>query len=129
MKTITQSNTLQNNKKKIHNKISRPQTPYFLFCSKVREDLKKKGDNKKMTAKQLGLMWLKLSVLEKKPYYDEYSKNKNEYDKMKEELNKKSNNFKYNIEDNDDEENKNKKINRKKKAKINKSDIDTNIFV
>ena len=126
MKTITQSNTLQNNKKKIHKKINRPQTPYFLFCSKVREDLKKKGDNKKMTAKQLGLMWLKLSVLEKKPYYDEYSKNKNEYDKMKEELNKKSNNFKYNIEDNDDEENKNKKINHKKKAKINKSDIDIN---
>ena len=63
----------QTNFKKIHQKIIRPQTPYFLFCKKVREDLKK-DQNKKITAKQLGLMWQKLSKLEKNLFMTNISK-------------------------------------------------------
>ena len=33
--------------KKSKNKIKKPQTPYFLFCSKVREEAKKKTKTKK----------------------------------------------------------------------------------
>ena len=45
--------------------IKRPQTAYFLFCQEKREELIKKGDESKLTAKELGAMWKKLSESKK----------------------------------------------------------------
>ena len=52
--------------KKSNDDLKRPQTPYFLFCSKQREELKKRGDDRKLSAKELGAMWKKLSETKKK---------------------------------------------------------------
>ena len=41
--------------KKATKGLKRPQTAYFLFCSKARADLKKKGEDRKLTAKELGV--------------------------------------------------------------------------
>ena len=66
--------------------LKRPQTPYFLFCSKKREELKKAGNEKRLTAKQLGAMWRKLSEEEKKPLIEQYEKDIIEYERRKKEL-------------------------------------------
>jgi uncharacterized protein YaaW (UPF0174 family) len=54
--------------KKSSNGLKRPQTPYFLFCSKAREEHKKKGNETKLNAKQLGDMWKKLSKSKKRNF-------------------------------------------------------------
>ena len=59
--------------KKATKGLKRPQTAYFLFCSKARADLKKKGDDRKLTAKELGDMWHKLSDTKKKVFEDQYA--------------------------------------------------------
>ena len=51
--------------KKRENSIKRPQTAYFLFCQEKREEFKKKGDESKLTAKELGAMWKNLSESKK----------------------------------------------------------------
>ena len=76
--------------KKSDNDLKRPQTPYFLFCSKQREELKKKGEDKKLTAKELGAMWNKLSETKKKPFFEKFEAEKKKYEKMKDELESKS---------------------------------------
>ena len=53
--------------------MKKPKSPYFLFCDKQMEEIKNKGDNKKLTAKELGDMWLKLPEEKKKVFYDEYN--------------------------------------------------------
>ena len=67
-----------------------PQTAYFLFCSKTRADYKKKGDDHKLTAKELGEMWHKLSSTKKKVFEDQYAEEKKKYEKLKDELESKS---------------------------------------
>ena len=73
-----QKNNLMNIKS-----IKRPQTAYFLFCSKMREKTQKS-----LSAKELGKMWVDLPEKEKKKYRDQYEKNMKEYLKKLEELNK-----------------------------------------
>ena len=68
-KSKSKSKSIKINKssQKLKNKgLKRPQTPYFLFCSKTREDLKKIGNDKKLTSKELGEMWKQLSEDKKK---------------------------------------------------------------
>ena len=36
------------------NNLKRPLTPYFLFCNKTRQEHQKKGEIKRLTAKELG---------------------------------------------------------------------------
>ena len=62
--------------KKSKDGLKRPQTPYFLFCSKQREELKKKGDNRRLTAKELGSMWSKLSETKKNVFKEQYEEEK-----------------------------------------------------
>ena len=76
--------------KKYKDDVKRPQTPYFLFCSKQREDLKKKGDDRKLTVKELGAMWKKLSDTKKQVFKDQYEEEKKKYDKLVDELENKS---------------------------------------
>ena len=87
-----------------------PQTPYFLFCSKQREELIKKGIKKTLTAKELSAMWEKLPNSEKKVFIDQYEEEKKKYNKLK----------------NAEEEKKAKKKSPKTKAKTNKAEIDEN---
>ena len=70
----TEQNNVKKNKSKSKEKIKksssknslkRPMTPYFLFCSKKREEQAKSGDGKRLTAKELGAMWKKLTEEEK----------------------------------------------------------------
>ena len=53
-------------KKSKLNDLKKPMSPFFLFCTKTRNDLRDKGDDTKITAKQLGDMWDKLSKKKKK---------------------------------------------------------------
>ena len=87
-KDKTKKSTKKSQKK--DNGLKRPTTPYFLFCSKQREELKKKGEDKKLTAKELGAMWQKLSDTKKKPFIEKYELEKKKYEKMKDELANKS---------------------------------------
>lgn len=94
--------------------LERPQTPYFLFCSKKR--------NKKLTAKELGDMWKKLPEDQKKVFNDQYQETKKKYDKAKEELKSKS-------DEESDVEQKEKKGKikfGKVKAKTKKEQVDKN---
>ena len=52
---------IKNKQKSVKRKldIKRPQTAYFIFCSKQRELAKKNNSNEKLNAKQLGIMWEK----------------------------------------------------------------------
>ena len=75
---------------KSNNGLKRPLSAYMLFCSKQREELKKKGDDKKLTAKELGAMWNKLSETKKKPFFEKFEAEKKKYEKMKDELESKS---------------------------------------
>ena len=102
--------------------LKRPQTPYFLFCSKQREELKKKGDDKKLTAKELGAMWKKLSETKKKPFVEQYELEKKKYEKMKDELENKSDSE----SEEEKEEKKPKRKASKAKAKTKKSQNDKN---
>ena len=107
--------------KKSSDDLKKPATPYFLFCSKCREDLKKSGDDRKLTAKELGAMWKKLPETEKKIYNDLYQESKKKYEKLKNELESESN------EESDVEDDKETKIKTTKvKAKIKKNHIDKN---
>ena len=45
-KSKGKSKKSQKKSKKSDNGLKRPQTPYFLFCQKQREDLKKAGDER-----------------------------------------------------------------------------------
>ena len=91
--------------------LKRPQTPYFLFCSKKREELKKAGNDKRLTAKELGAMWKKLSEEEKKSLIEQYEKDRIEYERRKKELEEE--------EKSEDEED--NKSNRKIKVKTKKN--------
>ena len=64
--------------------IKRPLTAYMLFCLKIRNQEK----DKKISFRELGEKWKKLSELEKKPFVEQYELNKREYDKTKAELEK-----------------------------------------
>ena len=88
---------------KSSNGLKRPLSAYMLFCSKQREELKKKGDDKKLTAKELGAMWNKLSETKKKPFFDKFEAEKKKYEKLKDELENKS-------EEEDEEEEKEPKF-------------------
>ena len=110
-------------KKSIDN-LKRPQTPYFLFCSKQRDELKKKGDDKKLTAKELGDMWKKLSDEDKKPFIDKYQEEKKKYEKLKDELGNKSEEEDSDVEVEDKKE-KTKKSS-KAKAKTKKAQVEKN---
>ena len=55
--------------KKTDDDLISPQTPYFLFCSKQREELRKKGNDKKLTAKELGNKWTKLTETKKRFFW------------------------------------------------------------
>ena len=107
---------------KSDNGLKRPATPYFLFCSKQREELKKKGDEKKLTAKELGAMWKKLSETKKKPFLEQYELEKKKSEKMKDELENKSNSE----SEEEEEEKKPKKKVSKAKAKTKKSQNEKN---
>ena len=41
--------------------LKRPKTPFFLFCSEQRELLNQKGEDRKLSSKELGQMWRNLS--------------------------------------------------------------------
>ena len=97
------------NKKKL-NSIKRPPTSYFRFCNKIRNDMKNKNPEKKITAKELGKMWKELSPEKKKIYITEYEEEKKKYDKLKLELESKSDS---NSEIQDSKDNKKKKLNLK----------------
>ena len=77
----TKKSTKKSQKK--DNGLKRPTTAYFLFCSKQREELKKKGEDKKLTAKELGAMWQKLSDTKKKPFIEKYELEKKKASKAK----------------------------------------------
>ena len=94
------------------NNLKRPMTPYFLFCSKKREEHAKSGDGKKLTAKELGAMWKKLSEEEKKPFNEKYERELKKYNEMLNELNKKSE------EEKDSEQEEDKQLSNKKKFKV-----------
>ena len=100
---------------KSSNGLKRPLSAYMLFCSKQREELKKKGDDKKLTAKELGAMWNKLSETKKKPFFDKFEAEKKKYEKLKDELENKSE------EEDEEEEKEPKKKASKAKAKTKKS--------
>ena len=106
-KSKGKSKKSQKKSKKSDNGLKRPQTPYFLFCQKQREDLKKAGDERKLTAKELGAMWKKLSETKKKPFMEQYEKEKKKYEKLKDEIESKS-------EESSDEEVEEKKPQKKK---------------
>ena len=108
-KDKTKKSTKKSQKK--DNGLKRPTTPYFLFCSKQREELKKKGEDKKLTAKELGAMWQKLSDTKKKPFIEKYELEKKKYEKMKDELANKS--------ESESEEEKEEKKPKKKASKEN----------
>ena len=106
--------------KKSDNGLKRPTTPYFLFCQEQRDELKKKGEEKKLTAKELGAMWKKLPDTKKKPFIAKYEEEKKKYEKLKDEMGNKSEE-----EDSDvEEEKKPKKKTSKAKAKTKKSQND-----
>ena len=108
------------NKQKNENGLKRPTTPYFLFCQEQRDELKKKGEEKKLTAKELGAMWKKLPDTKKKPFIAKYEEEKKKYEKLKDEMGNKSEE-----EDSDvEEEKKPKKKTSKAKAKTKKSQND-----
>ena len=48
--------------------LKRPQTAYFLFLNKVREQ--NKNPEEKLNSRELGRMWKNLSDSAKKPYID-----------------------------------------------------------
>lgn len=64
------SSNKKTNRKLKKNTIKRPQTPYFLFCTDIRNQLKKSKKKIKYTAKQLGQLWKNLTE-DKKNYYKE----------------------------------------------------------
>ena len=107
-------------------RLKRPNTPFFIFCSKFREMHKKANDTKKYTAKELGKIWKDMSDIAKSEYIDEYKKNKREYDlrikKLKEIIEQPSDD-----EDEEEDEETTDKIktnkNEKTKAETLKSDI------
>jgi len=82
-----------NNKSKINIRKNRnqnfdlkePKSPYFLFYSKKSEELIKKGDNKKLSAKELGQMWKLLPIKDKKIFIEKYEEENKKYKKLKEE--------------------------------------------
>ena len=96
------------------NSIKKPPTSYFRFCKKIRNEMKNKNPEKKLTAKELGKMWKELSPEKKKIYRTEYEEEKKKYDKLKSELESKSDS---NSEIQDSKDNK------KKKTKPKKSEI------
>ena len=102
--------------------LKRPITPYFLFCSKQRTDIKKIGADKKLTAKQLGKMWKNLSETEKRPFIEQYELEKKKYEKMKDELENKSDSE----SEEEKEEMKPKRKASKAKAKSNRAQNDKN---
>lgn len=101
--------------------LKRPQTPFFLFSSKQKEELKKNDHNKKLTAKQLRAMWEKLPENKKKVFIHQYEEEKKKYYKFKTELENKS------FKDSDVEKEKtSKKKTTKSKAKTKKKEVDKN---
>ena len=119
-KDKTKKSTKKSQKK--DNGLKRPTTTYFLFCSKQREELKKKGEDKKLTAKELGAMWQKLSDTKKKPFIEKYELEKKKYEKMKDELANKSESE----SEEEKEEKKPKKKASKAKGKCKKSQNEIN---
>ena len=128
----TEQNNAKRNKSKSKEKIKksssknnlkRPMTPYFLFCSKKREEQAKSGDGKRLTAKELGAMWKKLTEEEKKPFTEKYEIELKKYNEMLVELNKKSEEEKNSKEEDGNIVNKKKG---KAKAKTKKSQNDKN---
>ena len=87
-KSNSKGNTKKSNKNSKKNEcgIKRPQTKYFLFCQEKKEKLKKKGDESKLTAKELGVLWKKLFESKKKPYKDHYEEEKKKYNRHMKEL-------------------------------------------
>ena len=83
------------------NSIKRPQTAYFLFCSKMREKNQNTSDSKRLTAKELGKMWKNLPEKERKKFHDQYEKEMKEYHKKIEELKKSEEEESFNEDDND----------------------------
>lgn len=105
--------------KKYNIDLKRPQTPFSLFSSKQKEELKKKGHNKKLTAKELWAMWEKLPKNKKKVFIDQYEEEKKKYYKLKSQFEIKS------CKDSDVEEEKTiKKKITKVKAKTKKDEIE-----
>ena len=106
--------------------IKRPLTAYMLFCSKIRNQEK----DKKISVRELGEKWNKLSELEKKLFVEQYELNKREYDKTKAELEKnkseeeeKEGNDEDEDEEASEEDEDEKKKNHKVKAKTKKHHI------
>ena len=115
--------------KKLISNLKKPKTPYFVFCQKVREEQKKQNENKKLSAKELGLMWNRLSDIEKKIYISQYEEEKKKYDKLKEEIVAKSDEDNSNEENEEEEETKKTKNTKKiskNKIKIKKAVVDRN---
>ena len=109
-------------------KLKRPLTPFISFCSKMRKEQKKNNECKKLTAKELGAMWSKISETQKKPFIDQYEEEKLKYDKLKNEIEAKYE--KENSEEEKEEEDKeeinssNVKKGSKAKIKIKKAIVD-----
>lgn len=58
------TNTKSNKKKKLYD-VKRPQTPYFLFCTDIRNKLKKAGKKVKHSAKKLAQLCKNLTKRKK----------------------------------------------------------------
>ncbi len=99
-------------KPKDQKSLKKPMPAYMLFCIKKREQEK----DKRLTGKQLGEMWNKLSELEKKPFIEQYNLEKKKYELLKAELEQKKS------ADDEDEKKKNHKV----KAKTTKEQNDKN---
>lgn len=105
-----------NKKKKNKNEMTlKPITPFFLFCSKYREEQKKINKDKKLSAKELGIIWKGLSIEEKKLYFEKYKEKKEKYQKLKKENIKK---------EDDKKESLSKSKSKNKKIKVTPDKID-----
>lgn len=114
-------------KKSKLNDLKKPMSPFFLFCAKTRNDLRNKGDDTKITAKQLSDMWDKLSKKKKKTFIDQYNEKQQEYLKKKEEIENSSQEESEEDEDEEKEKRSNtKKSDSKMKSKVKKEEIDKN---
>ena len=118
-------------KNKLSYTIKKPLTPYFLFCKEKRKEYKDKHPGKKIMAKTLGQMWQALTEEQKKPYIDQYTKEKEEYDILVTKLNQireKSNRSSLNKEptsgSNTEDEEEDKRPSRKVKVKTSKEEQD-----
>ena len=67
---------------RVNMNIRRPLTPYFLFCQDKRAEHVKNGEDKKLTAIELGKKWRNLPPNEKRSYENKYLNSKKAYDAL-----------------------------------------------